>query len=124
MGSPVIHTNIGANVRKINTSDKNSGSQGRSSQQLRASMEQNRKRNLVNVSQHIMSPNQNQSKAMSEQKGVTRPPSHPGPMKGVNPSSRAGGLPLPPKPDAVVKRTSSYVNKTSSSNARPLDGAT
>jgi hypothetical protein len=40
----------------LKTSDKLSVSQGRTSQQLRASMEDSRKKNLVNVSQHIMSP--------------------------------------------------------------------
>ena len=77
-------------------------------------MEDSRKRNLVNVSHNIMSPSS--SKALSEQKGATRPPSHPGPMRAPQP--KAGGPPLPPKPDQGVKRTSSYVNKqTSSANA-------
>ena len=59
-------------------------------------MEENRKRNLVNVSQHIMSPSQ--SKALSEQKGFTRPPSHPGPAKAQG-GGHGAGLPLPPKND-------------------------
>lgn len=80
-------------------------------------MDEQRKRNLVNVSQHIMSPSQ--SKALSEQKGFARPPSHPGPAKGLN-GGHGGGLPLPPKNDSsTVKRTSSYVVKPSqSSNGR------
>ena len=64
-------------------------------------MEENRKRNLVNVSQHIMSPSQN-SKAFSDQKGgagFTRPPSHPGLTTNNGKGAPGGGLPLPPKPD-------------------------
>ena len=123
--SPVIQTHI-KGPRQANTSDKYSASQGRTSKQLRASMEENRKRNLVNVSQHIMSPSQ-QSKAFSEQKGSTRPPSHPGPMKGTHPGAAPkapSGIPLAPKVDsAVVKRTNSYVVKSSSSINRNLTGA-
>ena len=54
----VVKTNIQQRNQNPQSSDKFSASQGRTSQQLRQSMEENRKRNLVNVSQHIMSPNQ------------------------------------------------------------------
>lgn len=53
--SPIVSTNIGKarnmQQRQVHDSDKSPQmSQGRTSQQLRASMEENRKRNLVNVS--------------------------------------------------------------------------
>jgi len=52
--SPIVSTNIGKarNMqRQVHDSDKSlQMSQGRTPQQLRASMEENRKRNLVNVS--------------------------------------------------------------------------
>ena len=65
--SPIVQTNIKAIPRDLNSQDKFSQSKGRTSQQLCQSMEDSRKRNLVNVSQHIMSPSQ--QKAISEQKG-------------------------------------------------------
>jgi len=106
--SPVIETHIKAD-RNVNSSDKFSASKGRTSHQLRQSVEENRKRNLANVSHNILSPSQ--PKAFSEQKGVTRPPSHPGP-KANNLGAKNSNL-LPPKPDPhAIKRTNSYVNKS------------
>ena len=64
----MVKTNINVRNMNANTGDKFNASQGRTSQQLRQSMEENRKRNLVNLSQHIMSPNQ--QKALSEAKNT------------------------------------------------------
>lgn len=73
-------------------------------------MEEGRKRNLVNVSQHIMmSPNQ--SKALSEAKHASassRPPSHPGPVNKTN-HGTVKATPLPPKPDSSKRTNGSVV---------------
>ena len=103
--SPVIQTNIkhaGPHHRQSKTSDKYSGSDGRQTKQLRESVDENRKRNFVNVSHNILSPSQGGNKAGEGPRPMAgRPPSHPGP---ANKQSA-----LPPKPEPTVKRTNSYV---------------
>ena len=84
--------------------------QGRTSQQLRNQLEDSRKKNLVNLSQHIISPSNSShhpsSKAADIMKPPLRPPSNPSNMNSA----------LPPKPEQKSgsnfrRNNSSYIEQ-------------